>query len=156
MHIAQVDYLAKGVEIWLVLASAGVFIASFFNLLYGLPKTHRDRRRLLPYLLSRPNDPSMPTAGRSYAVPAREGSFLPAARDAVEALNRGIEEEQRQLKSSEAMIMKMKIMKANMGPLDVSRYLSVRPVTFGVDHQTDKAYSVRNSLFPIRPFRKRS
>lgn len=120
-QLVQVDYLAKGVEIWLVLASAGVFIASLFNLLYGLPKTHAHHRSLLPYLLTRPYDPSIPTAGKSYAVPAPRGTLLPAAKDAVRALNRGIEEEQRQLKTSEAEIQKMKITKANLGPIDVSR-----------------------------------
>ena len=118
--LIQIDYLAKGVEVWLVLAASSVFIAAFFNLLYGLPKTHSQRYKLLPYLLAKHTNPSIPTAGRSYAVPSRQGTFLPLASDAVRALNEGIEEEQRQLKTSEANIRKMKIMKANLGPVDVS------------------------------------
>lgn len=103
-----------------MLAASGVFIAAFFNLLYGLPKTHTHRQKLLPYLLTRPHDPSVPTAGKSYAVPPREGSFLPLARDAVRAINYGIEEEQRQLKTREGIISQLKIARVNLGPIDVS------------------------------------
>lgn len=106
-------------EIWLVLAASGVFITAFFNLLYGLPKTHTHRYKLLPYLLSRPHGTSVPTAGKSYAIHSRAGGFLPSASDAVRILNEGIEEEQRQLKTPEGTIRKLKILRANFSPIDV-------------------------------------
>lgn len=105
---------------WLLFAAAGVFTTAFCNLVYGLPETHTQRRKLLPYLMSRPYDPSVPTAGRSYAVPSKEGRFLPSAADAIDALNAGIEEEQRAIGASEETIMRLKISKGNSGRIDVS------------------------------------
>lgn len=68
------DYLSRGVELQLQICATAIFTMAFFNLLYGLPATHRRGESLFPYLLKRDDDISN-IKGRSAVV--RAGAARP-------------------------------------------------------------------------------
>jgi hypothetical protein len=107
-----------------VIAAAGLLVLAVFNLSYGLPESHARRWKVLKYIMSQPQEMTIPTSGKSYAIRSREGRFLPSVDEAVASLNAGIEEDQRHLQMDEKALMSRKIMKINSGKIDVCLLLA--------------------------------
>lgn len=89
--------MTKGVEMQLLVAAASIFLVALVNLCYGLPQTHSHRQSLFSFLISKPDYYSVPTSGKSFAVPPKKGQFMAPASEVVRILNEGIEEENHML-----------------------------------------------------------
>ena len=118
----QVEYLTKGVEAQLVVAAIGLYIIAFINLFRGIPQVHRNRESLFSSLIAKPDLYSVPTAGRSYAVPAKKGKFLASASEVVKMLNDGIDEESQALGKTPKEMYAARITQYNAPLVNVSRY----------------------------------
>lgn len=112
--------MTKGVEAQLVVAAIGLYVLAFINLCWGLPQVHSHRQSLFSFLIAKPDLYSVPTAGRSYAVPAQKGQFLASASDVVKMLNLGIDEESQALGKSPKEIYAARITRYNAPLTNVS------------------------------------
>lgn len=112
--------MTKGVEAQLVVAAIGLYVLAFINLCFGLPQVHSHRQSLFSFLIARPDLYSVPTAGRSYAVPPKKGQFLAPASEVVKILNQGIDEESQAIGRSAKETWAARISKYNAPIFNVS------------------------------------
>lgn len=121
--------MTKGVEAQLIVATAALLsLVALINLVYGLPQTHSHRQSLFSFLISKPDHFSVPSSGKSYAVPQKKGQFMAPASEVVKVLNHGIELENRLLGRQPEEAYALKISKYNVALPDVSILRSSSPV----------------------------
>lgn len=118
--------MTNGVEAQLLVATAALLLIACINLIYGLPQTHSHRQSLFNFLISKPDHYSVPSSGKSYAVPQKKGQFMASASEVVKVLNEGIDIENRMLGRSPDEAFAKKISKYNVAIPDVRFVLASR------------------------------
>jgi hypothetical protein len=103
----------------MIVAAGGILLVALVNLCYGLPKMKFRKVLLLPYLVSESDYYSLIPAGRSYAAPRKDGDYAAKVDDVVQALNEGIENEDRTMRRTTSATLRRRITPYNAGHVDV-------------------------------------